>query len=77
MSIKAFSKKKLEFTNPTEPNQKVKAPMMGFIALPDWVEADPLFHWAKQEGSIELMDEKSSKAKVKKSNDGDKIEGDL
>lgn len=63
MGIRAFCKKNLAFTHPSEPNTQFKVKMMDFTTLPDWVAKDPLFTWAKQEGSLEVLEEKQAEPK--------------
>ena len=62
--MRVFSKKNLEFTNPGS-GEKVRLRTMEFANLPEWVAKDPLFLWAKAEGSLEVMGEDKPAAKSK------------
>lgn len=63
--MRVFSKKKLEFTHP-ETNERAGIDIAEFGNLPDWVERDPLFTWAKAEGSLETLGEDKPKAQTKR-----------
>lgn len=66
--MRVFSKKNLEFTNPGS-GEKVRLRTMEFANLPEWAAKDPLFLWAKAEGSLEVMGEDKpvkSKTQVKR-----------
>lgn len=54
--MRVFSKKNLEFKNPAG-SEKVRLRTMEFANLPEWAVKDPLFLWAKAEGSLEVMGE--------------------
>ena len=54
--MRVFSKKNLEFSNPGS-GEKVRLKTMEFANLPEWAAKDPLFLWAKAEGSLEVMGE--------------------
>lgn len=54
--MRVFSKKKFEFTN-SETGDKAKIDIAEFGNLPEWVNGDPLFLWAKAEGSLEVFGE--------------------
>lgn len=54
--MRVFSKKNFTFTNP-ESKEKASVKALVFSNLPDWVQHDPLFGWAKQEGSLEVFGE--------------------
>lgn len=61
--MKVFSKKNFEFANPAN-SEKVRLKTMEFANLPEWAAKDPLFLWAKAEGSLEVMGEdKPAKSK--------------
>lgn len=66
--MRVFSKKNLEFKNPAG-SEKVRLRTMEFTNLPEWAAKDPLFLWAKAEGSLEVMGEDKpvkSKTQVKR-----------
>lgn len=66
--MRVFSKKNLEFMNPGN-GEKVRLRTMEFANLPEWAAKDPLFLWAKAEGSLEVMGEDKptkSKSQVKR-----------
>lgn len=52
--MRVFSKKNFTFTNP-ESKEKASVKALVFSNLPDWVQRDPLFSWAKKEGSLEIF----------------------
>lgn len=54
--MRVFSKKRMTFTNP-ETKEKASVEPLVFFNLPDWVNLDPLFGWAKKEGSLEVFGE--------------------
>ncbi len=60
--MRVFSKKNFTFTNP-ESKEKASVKALVFSNLPDWVQHDPLFGWAKQEGSMEVFGEDKPKIK--------------
>lgn len=62
--MRVFSKKNLEFSNPGN-GEKVRLRTMEFANLPEWAAKDPLFLWAKAEGSLEVMGEDKPAAKSK------------
>ena len=62
--MRVFSKKNLEFSNPGS-GEKVRLKTMEFANLPEWAAKDPLFLWAKAEGSLEVMGEDKPAAKGK------------
>lgn len=66
--MRVFSKKNLELKNPAG-SEKVRLRTMEFANLPEWAVKDPLFLWAKAEGSLEVMGEDKpvkSKTQVKR-----------
>lgn len=62
--MRVFSKKNLEFSNPGS-GEKVRLRTMEFANLPEWAAKDPLFLWAKAEGSLEVMGEDKPAVKSK------------
>lgn len=62
--MRVFSKKKMTFTNP-ETKEKASVEPLVFFNLPDWVSLDPLFGWAKKEGSLEVFGEDKPEVKSK------------
>lgn len=75
--MRIFSKKNFEFANPAN-GEKIRLKTMEFANLPEWAAKDPLFLWAKAEGSLEVFGEDKagkSKGKVKKEDDGPGNEG--
>lgn len=68
MSIKVIARKKLGFRNPApagKTDEIVIVEPYKFSTVPDWVEKDPLFAWAKKDGSI-VVDDKVQAAAPKK-----------
>lgn len=62
--MRVFSKKNLEFKNPAG-SEKVRLRTMEFANLPEWAVKDPLFMWAKAEGSLEVLGEDKPAVKSK------------
>lgn len=62
--MRVFSKKNLEFAHPTN-GEKVRLRTMEFANLPEWAAKDPLFLWAKAEGSLEVLGEEKPAVKSK------------
>ncbi len=54
--MRVFSKKNFTFTNP-ESKETTSVKALTFSNLPEWVQRDPLFGWAKKEGSLEVFGE--------------------
>lgn len=63
--MRVFSKKNFEFINP-ETKEKVRLRNMEFDNVPEWVQVDPLFTWAQQEGSLEVLGEDKPAKTVRK-----------
>jgi hypothetical protein len=63
--MRVFAKKSFEFklTGNKDGRQvvaeKVTTSPLSFCDLPDWVVQDPLFHWARKDGDIELIQSKA------------------
>lgn len=53
--IKLVAKQKIGFRNP-ETGEIVTAEPYAFATLPDWVEKDPMYAWAIEDGAIEVAD---------------------
>ena len=53
--VRIFSRKAIGFRN-HETNQIIIARALNFAELPDWVEKDPMFNWAVQDGTIDVID---------------------
>jgi len=51
--IKLVAKQKIGFRNP-ETGEIVTAEPYAFSTLPDWVEKDPMYGWALEDGAIEV-----------------------
>ena len=68
MSIKAISKKKIGLR--AGDNIIVMEPL-AYTVLPDEVQADPMFHWAKADGTLQVVgeEEKPKKKPAKKAED--------
>ena len=68
MSIKAISKKKIGLR--AGDNIIVMEPL-AYTVLPDEVQADPMFHWAKEDGTLQVVgeEEKPKKKPAKKAED--------
>lgn len=64
MSIRAIAKKKLGFRN-TETGEIVTASPYEYATLPDWVVKDPMYKWALQDGSLEVVKADKPAAKIK------------
>jgi len=65
MAIRVFSKKAFQFNRRVEKDglmqsvEKATTLPLAFCELPDWVEKDPLFMWAQQDGDIEVISSKA------------------
>ncbi|MDQ0202484.1 2-nitropropane dioxygenase [Pectinatus haikarae] len=57
MSIKLIAKKKLAFHNPNNREEAYSPEILAFENAPDWIADDPLFGWAKTDGSIEVSED--------------------
>lgn len=68
MSIKAISKKKIGLR--AGDNIIVMEPL-AYTVLPDEVQADPMFNWAKEDGTLQVVgeEEKTKKKSAKKAED--------
>ena len=68
MSIKAISKKKIGLR--AGDNIIVMEPL-AYTVLPDEVQADPMFNWAKADGTLQVVgeEEKSKKKSASKPKD--------
>lgn len=68
MSIKAISKKKIGLR--AGDNIIVMEPL-AYTVLPDEVQADPMFNWAKEDGTLQVVgeEEKPKKKPAKKAED--------
>ncbi|GAB6170555.1 hypothetical protein JCM15765_03860 [Paradesulfitobacterium aromaticivorans] len=59
--MRVFAKKAFEFTRRESKDgqqvvaEKVTTSPLKFCDLPDWVQKDPMFAWARQDGDIELI----------------------
>lgn len=53
--VRIFAKKAIGFRN-HETNQVVPVRALDFAELPDWVTQDPMFDWAKADGTIDVID---------------------
>lgn len=64
MSIAIISKKKLAFRNPEKSGDKffIVQPLV-MTAAPDWVALDPMYAWAKANGTISAMEPEKAAAK--------------
>ena len=70
MSIKAISKKKIGLR---AGDQIIVMEPMAYKVLPDEVQSDPMFAWAKADGTLQVIgdEEKPKKKLAKKSDDKD------
>lgn len=59
--VKLVSRKKIGFRNP-ETKEILTANPHDFVTLPDWVKKDPLYEWAKEDGTIEVVGDDASPA---------------
>lgn len=69
MSVHLIARKRLGFRNPAamgEADKVVTVEPGKFETLPDWVEKDPLFVWAKADKSIEVLESKGQVAVTEK-----------
>lgn len=71
--MRVFSKKKLTFINPKTKEQASVKPFT-FSNLPDWASLDPLFDWAKEEGSLEVFGEDKPSVRSDKKGQNKKAE---
>lgn len=53
--VRVFAKKAIGFRN-HETNQIIPVRALDFAELPDWVTQDPMFDWAKADGTIDVID---------------------
>lgn len=58
--IKLIAKKKIGFTN-RETKKVLIAEPFAYATMPDWITKDPIYNWAKLDGSIEVVEEKTDK----------------
>lgn len=62
--MRVFAKKSFEFKRYGEKDgqkvvtEKVTTFCFAFCDLPDWVENDPMFGWAKKDGDIEIIQDR-------------------
>lgn len=59
--VKLVSRKKIGFRNP-ETKEILTANPHEFISFPDWVKKDPLYEWAKEDGTIEVVGDDAASA---------------
>lgn len=60
--MRIFTKKAFEFKN-TEGGTFVTTPL-SIEDAPDWIVADPLFGWAKEDGNLQVIESKQDEKKV-------------
>lgn len=53
--VRIFARKAVGFRN-HETNQIILVRALDFAELPDWVEKDPMFDWAVQDGTIDVIE---------------------
>lgn len=53
--VRIFSRKAIGFRN-HDTNQVITVRALDFAELPDWVEKDPMFGWAKADSTIDVID---------------------
>lgn len=58
--VRIFARKAVGFRN-HETNQIIPVRALDFAELPDWVEKDPMFDWAIQDGTIDVIDDNGPK----------------
>lgn len=68
MSIKAISKKKIGLR---AGDKIIVMEPLAYTVLPDEVQADPMFNWAKEDGTLQVVgeEEKTKKKSAKKAED--------
>lgn len=54
MSIKLIARKKIGFRNPDNKQEIIIAEPLTLSTMPDWIANDPMYAWAKADGSIEV-----------------------
>ena len=64
--MRVFTKKAFKFVR-TPGGEFVTTKALNFADLPDWVVNDPMFGWAKSEGSIEVIESRSDELKAERS----------
>ena len=76
--VRIFSRKAIGFRN-HETNQVITVRALDFAELPDWVEKDPMFGWAVQDGTIDVIDGSGPKMEktVPQGDSDDKPDGNL
>ncbi|MDN0046536.1 hypothetical protein QVN49_05860 [Megasphaera hexanoica] len=62
MSIKAISKKKIGLR---AGDKIIVMEPLAYTVLPDEVQADPMFNWAKADGTLQVVGEEEKPAKKK------------
>ena len=63
--INLIAKKRIGFTNRETKEVLIAEPLV-YATMPDWIVNDPIYNWAKEDGSIEVIeDKKSTKKNVK------------
>ena len=70
--INLIAKKRIGFTNRETKEVLIAEPLV-YTTLPDWITNDPIYDWAKKDGSIEVIEAKKSKEKIDKVNEDTKI----
>lgn len=82
--MRVFAKKTFEFSRRELKDglmvvaEKATTIPLGFKDLPDWVEDDPLFGWARKDGDIEIIQDKADEkaAELKESTKGNKVKSE-
>lgn len=64
--MRVFTKKAFKFVR-TPGGEFVTTKALNFTDLPDWVVNDPMFGWARAEGSIEVIESRSDELKAERS----------
>lgn len=67
--IKLVAKKKIAFRNPAATGSSDKyftVSPYAFTDAPDWIENDPMYDWALNDGTIEIAGDSSDKKVSKK-----------
>lgn len=68
--MRVFAKKAFEFTKRELKDgmmvvaEKATTIPLAFKDLPDWVESDPLFGWARKDGDLEIIQSKADEKSV-------------
>lgn len=73
--VKLIAKKRIGFTNRETKKVLIAEPLV-YTTMPDWILNDPIYDWAKKDGSIEVVEDKKIIKKVNKSDKNTNVDTD-